>query len=245
MKDLRALLALVAGEPHPLEAVEDVGAHALPGKQREVLEHDAAVGARRADRLALDQDLAGLGRQEAADQIEQRRLAAAGRAEQREEFPASHIQRHILERQHRPPARRPVDVVDALDDDLRLRHFPAAPPLPALSMLGTLERDDFIFELSSRSSFLLEHDLFRKPVSTFRDHALPKRRRNATCPRQRTGVSSGFPAKCALILSIISWPMAVRVSIVALPWCGCTMTLGNLSTSGDGLGSLSNTSSAA
>src|SRR5882757_7599957 len=28
------------------------------------------------------------------------------------------------------------------------------------------------FESSSRSIFLLEHDLFRKPVSTFRDHAL-------------------------------------------------------------------------
>ena len=61
----------------------------LPGKQREMLEHDAAVGARRADRLALDQDLAGLDRQEAADQIEQRRLAAAGRTEQREEFAAA------------------------------------------------------------------------------------------------------------------------------------------------------------
>jgi hypothetical protein len=35
-----------------------------------------------------------------------------------------------------------------------------------------LERDDFIFESSSRSSLSVEHDLFRKPVSTFRDHAL-------------------------------------------------------------------------
>src|SRR5215211_2439382 len=30
------------------------------------------------------------------------------------------------------------------------------------------------FESSSRSRLLLEHDLFRKPVSTFRDHALAK-----------------------------------------------------------------------
>src|SRR5439155_5714949 len=30
----------------------------------------------------------------------------------------------------------------------------------------------FSFESSSRSSLLLEHDLFRKPVPTFRDHAL-------------------------------------------------------------------------
>jgi hypothetical protein len=35
-----------------------------------------------------------------------------------------------------------------------------------------LERDDFILESSSRSRFLFEHDLFRKPLHTFRDHAL-------------------------------------------------------------------------
>jgi hypothetical protein len=48
-------------------------------------------------------------------------------------------------------------------------------------MSGWLERDDFIFESSSRSIFLFEHDLranaFRvcregKPGSTFPDHAL-------------------------------------------------------------------------
>src|SRR5262249_40368185 len=45
-----------------------------------------------------------------------------------------------------------------------------------------LERDDFVFESSSRSSLLVEHDLFRKPVPTpdqvrgrlFRDHALDR-----------------------------------------------------------------------
>src|SRR5262245_60483321 len=46
------------------------------------------------------------------------------------------------------------------------------------------------FESASRFSLLLEHDLFRKPVSTFRDHALvsaaaprrpwPRPRRNGT-----------------------------------------------------------------
>src|SRR6266545_52622 len=37
---LRPLLALVAREPHPLQAVEDVGAHRLPRKQREMLKDD-------------------------------------------------------------------------------------------------------------------------------------------------------------------------------------------------------------
>src|SRR5262245_4546616 len=36
------------------------------------------------------------------------------------------------------------------------------------------------FESSSRFSLLLEHDLFRKPVPTFRDHAL------AVAPRRRS-----------------------------------------------------------
>src|SRR6266404_1937410 len=38
--------------------------------------------------------------------------------------------------------------------------------------LPNLERDGFSFESSSRSSLLAEHDLFRKPAPTFRDHAL-------------------------------------------------------------------------
>jgi hypothetical protein len=53
-----------------------------------------------------------------ADQIEQGRLAAAGRTEKRDEFPLAHIERYLFERQHRPPARRPVDMFDAFDDDL-------------------------------------------------------------------------------------------------------------------------------
>src|SRR5262249_33609798 len=54
-----------------------------------------------------------------------------------------------------------------------------------------LERDDFIFESSSRSNLFVEHDLFRKPMSTFRDHALadratgrqPRNRSGAACPQ--------------------------------------------------------------
>src|SRR5262249_13035230 len=41
---LYALLALGARHALPLKAVENIGAHRLPGKQREVLEHDATVG---------------------------------------------------------------------------------------------------------------------------------------------------------------------------------------------------------
>src|SRR5215470_14086763 len=53
---LRALLALGARHALPLEPVKDVGAHRLPRKQREMLEHDAAVGPGSGDRLAVDHD---------------------------------------------------------------------------------------------------------------------------------------------------------------------------------------------
>ena len=63
---------------------------------------------------------AGLDRDEAADQIKKRRFAATGRAEQREEFLRPHVERNVFERQHRPAIRRPVQVADLVDDDLRL-----------------------------------------------------------------------------------------------------------------------------
>ena len=90
-----------------------------------MLEHDAAVGAGAGDRLAVDADGAGLDRQEAADQIEQRRLAAAGGPEQRDEFAVADFERHLVERQHLAPARRTIDVADAVDDDLRGRAMAA------------------------------------------------------------------------------------------------------------------------
>src|SRR5215470_18263515 len=58
---------------------------------------------------------------------------------------------------------------------------------------------------------------------------------------QVTGVGGFRPAKCAIRLSIINWPMAVRVSTVALPWCGCNSTLGNLRRSGAIRGAFWNT----
>ena len=41
--------------------------------------------------------------------------------------------------------------------------------------IDDLDRDDFSSNRTSRTSLLLEHDLFRKPVPTFRDHALLRR----------------------------------------------------------------------
>src|SRR5262249_16361812 len=126
---LRPPVTFVAREPHPLQAVEDVAAHRLPRKQREMLKDDAAIRARRADRLALEEDLAGFRGGEAADEAEQGQLATAGGSEQRDEFTPPHVERHVLEREHRPPAWWAIAMAHARDGDLRLRHGPQ--PLPA------------------------------------------------------------------------------------------------------------------
>ena len=95
-------------------------------------------GPGRRNRLALDMDAALLDRQEAAEQIEQRRLAAAGRTEQGQEFPRLDIDRNILERQHWPAARRAIEMMHIPDDDLRLGHGPQ--PLPWSRLLFVLRK---------------------------------------------------------------------------------------------------------
>ena len=55
-----------------------------------MLEDDATVGTGRADQLAVDQDPAGLGRKEAADEIEQRGLNR--RTEQRQELATADLE---------------------------------------------------------------------------------------------------------------------------------------------------------
>ena len=84
-----------------------------------MLEHDAAVGPRSGHRAAVDQDAAGLGREKTADEVEQGGLAAPGRAEQRDEFALTHVERNVFQGQHRPAARRPVQMLHAFDHDLR------------------------------------------------------------------------------------------------------------------------------
>src|SRR5262249_41963271 len=73
---LRPLLAFLAREAHALQAVEDVAAHGLPRKQREMLKDDAAIGTRRGDRLALHEDFAGFRWKKAAALVEAIGLAS-------------------------------------------------------------------------------------------------------------------------------------------------------------------------
>src|SRR5579883_2224589 len=73
-----------------------------------MLEDDAAVGAGAVNGAATDGDGAAFDRNEAAEQVQQRTLAAARRPEQRQKLAILHFERHAFEREHRLSARRPV-----------------------------------------------------------------------------------------------------------------------------------------
>ena len=76
------LLALLLRHMAQLEAECDVAQDRGPGQQREILEHESSLGAWARNRPAVDQHLA-LGRlEQAGDDLERGRLAAAGRPQQ-------------------------------------------------------------------------------------------------------------------------------------------------------------------
>src|SRR5262249_6914371 len=81
------------------EAPGDVAGDRLPGKEREFLEHHAAVGPGAVDQPTVNTDRSGVGRDEAPHDVEQRALAAAARADDRDELAGSH--REALDIQHR------------------------------------------------------------------------------------------------------------------------------------------------
>ncbi|MNM93028.1 hypothetical protein D3C81_1053890 [compost metagenome] len=94
-----ASFAFVPGNTGQLQAEADVGQHVLPGQQRVVLEHHAALGARAFDRHAVEGDAPGAGFDETGNQVQQRSLATAGRAEGDQQLPGPQAQGDI--RQHR------------------------------------------------------------------------------------------------------------------------------------------------
>ena len=71
-----------------------------PGEQGIFLEHDAAVDPGTGDRPAVDQQRPGAGPQEAAEQIQQRAFAAAGRADDADELALADIEIYLIERSH-------------------------------------------------------------------------------------------------------------------------------------------------
>jgi hypothetical protein len=85
-----------------------------PWQQRMVLEHDAAFGARPGDFAPRAEKQAGSRLQQSGNEIEERGLAAARVADQRDEFAALHRQVDVAQRDERPLLRRERHL-DALD----------------------------------------------------------------------------------------------------------------------------------
>ena len=109
-------LPLGALEGLALEPVEHVLQHGLPGKEREMLEHDAPIRAGSGHGRPIHGDEATLDGQKPAHEIEQRGFSAAGRPQQGDELLIAHAQVHILQRQHRRAALGPVEMPQPLDD---------------------------------------------------------------------------------------------------------------------------------
>ena len=113
-RDAAPLASRHAAHPQPeLDVVGDVE----PGHQRVLLEHDAALGAGTGHALAVEHDLARRVLHEAGDARQERRLAAARRAERDDEVAGVERQVDVGERVRRPSAA--AGVVDARGGGLR------------------------------------------------------------------------------------------------------------------------------
>ena len=94
-----ALAPLLRRDAAHAQRIGDVLPHAHVRKERVALEHDAAFARarrQRADVLAVEADGAGIGREEAGNQPQQRRLAAAGGPDADDEFAGGDAQREIV-----------------------------------------------------------------------------------------------------------------------------------------------------
>src|SRR5690606_18585380 len=95
-----------------------------------LLEDERHVGGRPGDALALELDDARRRPQEAGDALEERRLAASGRADDDHELARVHLEADVADRLD--AARRGlVDLAQVLDSEKRLRRgtrFRHAPP---------------------------------------------------------------------------------------------------------------------
>jgi hypothetical protein len=96
----RARLCGLAVELLRLGLQHHVAERSAPFQQHRILKHDADVGARSSDRMAIDRDDA-IGRvQQAGRNHEQRALAAAARSKHGNKFPAARAHRDPIERAH-------------------------------------------------------------------------------------------------------------------------------------------------
>jgi hypothetical protein len=98
-----------------------------PGEEHVLLEHDAPVSPGPGDRLAVDEDAPARRGDEARDHAQERGLATPARSEQTDEVLVAHLERQVVDRDHRPLP-RDVDLAHPfglhLGDHGRRRHGP-------------------------------------------------------------------------------------------------------------------------
>ena len=117
-------LAADVGLTAHLQAEGDVRAHRHPGEERVLLKDHAAIGAGLAHAFAVREDLARRRRDEARDRVQQRRLSAAGGAEEADELAAGDVEVDAVERQNAVGIRGAERFRHAVDGD----HFPGSRP---------------------------------------------------------------------------------------------------------------------
>ena len=116
-----------------LQPVGDVGAHAHMREQRVGLEHQVdrpLVRRQRRDVAAVEQDAPVARRLEAGEHAQQRGLAAAGRAEQREELVLADVERDAVDRgRPRRNVLRRLSMASSVRGCASWREHPAVEPL--------------------------------------------------------------------------------------------------------------------
>src|SRR5438105_13468478 len=103
------------------------GEHRPPGKQHRLLEDDADVASRTVDERAAQARLAGGGWQDAGQDLQQRRLAAAGGTDHRHELALGHVEGRAIERGD-PAVARGVGLRQVADRDRFRRNRGHATP---------------------------------------------------------------------------------------------------------------------
>src|SRR5215471_9192545 len=93
-----ALLRDARGDALALEAIDHVAEHGAPGQQRGVLEYDRAVGSGLGHHLSFHKNAARGRGDQAVDHRQERSLAAARRADDRDELAVHHRKVHAVER---------------------------------------------------------------------------------------------------------------------------------------------------
>src|ERR1700742_3124402 len=94
----RAFKALAPRYSGDFKRKGDVVEYGAPGKSGLLLKHHADRGMRPLDRLAPDRDAAPIAAEQAADNVEQRGFAAAGRSDHSKKLAGPHGEGDIVER---------------------------------------------------------------------------------------------------------------------------------------------------